>query len=378
MIKKIRQTLARHATNYGGWRTNRKIVVIESDDWGSSCMPSADTYQKLVQKGIRVDQCPYTSFDALASEQDLEDLFSVLTEFNDLNNAHPVITANVVMMNPDFGKIRNYEFEKYYGEPFTETLKRYPLHDRSFSLWMQGASEGLFYPQYHGREHLNIEGWMKSLKDSESIDRLIFEEEMYWSGSAEDKKGTISQRAAFDAEDLNELDDHREIIQDGLAKFEKLFGYKSESFIAPNFVYHPSLNKTLSENGVQYLQGMKYQKLPLTCNKKRKMLRRIHGRSNEFGQFNLIRNCVFEPSQYPENHDTIGHCLKGVGNAFLWKKPAIITAHRLNFIGYIAPKNRERNLKLFQELLKNLLKKWPDIEFMTSVQLGKLIKSSSE
>jgi len=378
MIEKLRQTLSRNATNYRGLRTNRKIVVIESDDWGSSCMPSADTYQKLVQKGIRVDQCPYASFDALACEQDLEDLFSVLTGFRDRNNAHPVITANAVMMNPDYDKIRDCGFQTYYGEPFTETLKKYPMHNRSFSIWLDGLTEGIFYPQFHGREHLNIDSWMKSLKLNESVDRIIFDENMYWPGSAEEVKGGISQRAAFDAENLEELDEHREIIRHGLEQFEKHFGYKSESFIAPNFVYHPDLNKTLFENGVQYIQGMKYQKLPIAGKNKREMLRRIHGRKNELGQFNLIRNCVFEPSQYPESHDTIGHCLRGVENAFFWKKPAVITAHRLNFIGYIDPGNRERNLKLLRELLKTLLNQWPDIEFMTSVELGKLIQSSSE
>jgi len=374
----LRRTLATHATNYRGWRTNRKIVVIESDDWGSSCMPSADTFQRLIRKGIRVDQCPYASFDALAGEQDLEDLFSVLTEFRDRNKAHPVITANTIMMNPDYEKIHDSGFQNYHAELFTKTLKRYPLHDRSFSLWRQGVSEGLFFPQFHGREHLNIKSWMKLLKRSESTYRTIFEEEMFWPGSAEAEGNGVILRAAFDAKDLEELEHHREIIHDGLRQFENLFGYKSESFIAPNFVYHPSLNKTLCENGVQYLQGMKYQKMPLAGNGNREMLRRYHGRKNEWDQVSLIRNCVFEPSQHPAGHDMVSQCLKGIENAFFWKKPAVITAHRLNFIGYIDPGNRERNLKLFRRLMKNLLKKWPDAEFMTSSELGKLMKGSAE
>jgi hypothetical protein len=376
MFGRLRQSIARHATNYRGWRTDRKIVVIESDDWGSTCMPSADTFRKLVKRGIRVDQCPYTSYDALASEQDLEDLFSVLTEFRDSNKNHPSITANVVMMNPDYGRIRSSGFREYFGEPFTETLKKYPEHARSFSLWKQGESEGIFFPQFHGREHFHINSWMKSLTNGGSTNRAIFEEEMFWPGSAEEEKGGVSHRAAFDAEDLAEIDHHSVILRDGLKQFDDLFGYRSKSFIAPNFVYHPELNSTLAENGVQYLQGMKYQKLPVAGSGNRKMLRRFHGRKNEWGQFSLIRNCVFEPSQYTESHDTVSHCLKDIENAFLWKKPAVITAHRLNFIGYIVPENRDRNLKLFRELLKKMLQRWPDIEFMTSSELGSVIDES--
>jgi len=186
-------------------------------------MPSAETFRKLVDKGIRVDKCPYTSFDALASEQDLEDLFSVLTGFKDMNGAHPAITANTVMMNPDFGRIRNSGFREYIGEPFTEALKRYPDHARSFSLWMQGVSDGLFCPQFHGREHLHVKSWMNSLRRTDSINRAVFDEEMFWSGSAEEESGGVSIRAAFDAEDLKEIDDHVEIIREGLEQFEELF-----------------------------------------------------------------------------------------------------------------------------------------------------------
>jgi hypothetical protein len=373
-MEQLRGAISRHLNNWRGLRTDRKIVVIESDDWGSTCMPSAETFQKLVRKGLRVDQCPYTTFDSLACEQDLEDLFSVLAEFRDRNNTNPVITANTIMMNPDFKKIRDSGFQNYHAEPFTKTLNRYPMHSRSFTLWIEGVSEGLFFPQFHGREHLNISSWMKSLNRGESILRLIFEEEMFWPGSAEEEKGGVSLRAEFDTEDLNELDHHREMICDGLQQFENVFGYKSESFIAPNFVYHPSLNKTLRECGVQYLQGMKYQKLPLSGNQNREMLRRFHGCKNKWGQVNLVRNCSFEPSQHPENHDTVNQCMKEIENAFLWKKPATITAHRLNFIGYIDPANRERNLMQLRKLIKNILKKWPDIEFMTSVELGKLMR----
>ncbi len=376
MINKIRRSLARHATNYRGWRTNRKLVVIESDDWGSTCMPSGEIFNRLVKDGVRVDRCPYTSFDSLASEEDLEDLFSVLTEFRDKNGTHPVITANTVMMNPDFDKIRESGFSEYIGELFTNSLKKFPSHERSFNLWKQGMEEDLFFPQFHGREHLNVKAWMNALQNKDSIERSIFNDGMFWPGSAEEGKRRVSTRAAFDTDDLSDIDTHRDIINEGLEQFEELFAYRSKSFIAPNFIYHPNLSETLAENGVVFIQGMKYQKLPIAGNVKREMLRRYHGQTNEQGQLNLVRNCVFEPSQQPDTFDSVDDCLKSIGNAFAWKKPAVITAHRLNFIGYIDPKNRERNLKLFRELLGTMLKRWPDIEFMTSPQLGELIAES--
>ena len=65
--------------------------------------------------------------------------------------------------------------------------------------------------------------------------------------------------------------------------------------------------------------------------------------------------------------------MKEIDLAFFWKKPAIISSHRLNFIGSMQSKNRGNNLILLDELLKKILKKYPEVEFMTSDLLGDLI-----
>jgi hypothetical protein len=57
-------------------------------------------------------------------------------------------------------------------------------------------------------------------------------------------------------------------------------------------------------------------------------------------------------------------------------KPAVISSHRINFVGNIDVNNRDRNLKDLNQILKIALNKWPDIEFMTSVDLGELITNN--
>lgn len=354
---------------------NRRIVVIESDDWGSICMPSRKVYEELLKKGVEVDRCHYTRYDSLASIMDLESLFSVLSEFRDHQGSHPVVTANSVTANPDFEKIRKAEFREYHYEPFTETLKRYPesTHKDIFSSWKKGIDETLFFPQFHGREHIHIKAWLNQLNAADSLYRKVFDKKITYLGPLyRGESGSL--RAAFEADHKSELDFQGQIIREGLNMFEEIFGYRSESFIAPNFISHPELDRTLCEKGVRYIQGMKYRKLPFLGKSSRTMVRRIQGETNDLGQTNLVRNCVFEPSLHSENYDNIGMCLKDIKNAFLWKKPAVITAHRLNFIGHIFPENRDKNLAQFRELLSRMLKLWPDIEFMTSVELGRLMR----
>lgn len=259
MIRSLRRSHARHANNYKGWRTSREIIVIESDDWGSICMPSAEIKQILIRQNYRVDKCPYTSFDALAGEKDLNDLFSVLSDIKDGRGNHPVVTANAVMTNPDFKKIRDSDFNIYHYEMFTETLKRYPEHQNSFEIWKKGIAGHLFYPQFHGREHLNIKLWLDILQQRDSCYRDVFNNSVFYLGSHRKDGGSISIRAAYDTDKTEDLRVQAELVREGLELFENLFGYKSRSFIAPNFIYHPKLNRTLFDYGVQYIQGMKYQ-----------------------------------------------------------------------------------------------------------------------
>jgi hypothetical protein len=65
--------------------------------------------------------------------------------------------------------------------------------------------------------------------------------------------------------------------------------------------------------------------------------------------------------------------MKNIQNAFFWNSPAIIGTHRVNYIGSIVEKNRTVNLKFLSELLRAIVKRWPDVEFLSTSQLGSLI-----
>lgn len=373
----LRNIFSRVSINLKGINLNRKIILIQSDDWGSVRMPSKEIFNLLLSKGIPVNRCPYNRNDSLASEQDLDALFSTLIKYKDRNDNYPVITANTVVANPNFEKIKNSEFREYFYEPFTDTLSRYPKHQNSFQLWKQGMDEKIFYPQFHGREHVNVSLWLKLLQNNNQDFRIAFESQLWGLGPSVTKNGKINIQAAFDTLEKTELLFQKEIIKEGLLLFEGIFGFKSTSFIANNFIWDTSLNAVLSENGVKTIQGMKYQKLPLLDKTKRKMIRHYVGEVNNLGQVHLVRNCTFEPSQYP-NDDSVSSCLSDISNAFICKKPAIISAHRLNFIGHVNSKNRNQNLILLNDLLSTILKKWPDVEFMTSNRLGEIILNNKK
>jgi hypothetical protein len=128
------------------------------------------------------------------------------------------------------------------------------------------------------------------------------------------------------------------------------------------------------------MQGMKYQLLPKTNETvKRKKLRRKNGQimGGKTGLLQTVRNVQFEPSLLPEQQKdrAVRDCLNQIKTAFFWNKPAIISMHRINFCGTLHEKNRIDNLKRLDVLLKEITLRWPDVIFMDSVSLGKMIKN---
>lgn len=360
--------LKNHIINIPGWRTNRKIVVFESDDWGSIRIPSKNVQNQLRKNGIKVDNCAYMLNDNLESNEDLEAIFNLLSS----KKKSPIITANFLTANPDFEKIGNDKFEIYHHESIYETSKKYPLHDRVYEYWLKAIQEGYFQPQLHGREHLNVNRWMNDLVKGNRETKLAFDVEVFGVSAHVVKYKRGSYQAAFDLSDNHKYATHSQIIDDAVEEFKVLFGYSPITFIAPNYVWGQEEEKELARKGIKYLQAANTQRLPKIHEHKAKIKRNRLGNKNSFGQKYLVRNAYFEPFS-DLNKDWVNSCMKEIETAFLWKKPAVIQMHRVNFIGSLNPSNRERNLKLFSQLIDNIIKKWPEVEFKSSDQLAKLL-----
>lgn len=370
MINNLKRTIIRNLRNIPGWRTNRKIVVIESDDWGSIRMPSREVYDKLLKSGYPVNLNMFESYDSLASSEDLELLFDLLLSFKDEKGNHPVITANCVVANPDFTKIAADNFEKYHFELIQETFNKYPLHKNNLSIWKMAQMEGVFHPQFHAREHVNVSKFMKALRQEDEDVHFAFNHNM----AGNIKKGKVNSgnhyvEASYYENESDKLD-KLNIFLEGLDIFERTFGYKSESFIPTNYTWNRDFDKAIAIQGVRFIQGQRTMREPNFTKDIR--YHRFQGIKNKSGLINLVRNVSFEPTVMNLNNQ-VESTLLNMSAAFRMKKPAIISSHRINYVGFIDNKNRDNSLRLLKEIVTLALQKWPDIEFVTSDQLGNII-----
>jgi len=356
--------------NIPGWHTKRKIIVFESDDWGSIRIPSKETYNYLLKKGYHIEQTPYGK-DCLESNDDLTTLMDVLSSVKNKKDQYPIFTLNNIVANPDFEKIRQASFTDYYYEIFTETYKKYPHHNKSFDLLLEGMRKHLFRPQLHGREHLNIGRWMNSIKkrQSETID--LFNYNLYGLTAAYSSEDRRDFQRAFDYDKVADNKESCQILKEASIIFKNTWSFGSKSFIAPNFFWDLHIEKCLSDVGIMYLQGQRAQFLS-NFNGEYKAIYHYTGQKNKLGQTYLIRNCYFEPVFNPDK-DYVDACLKEIATAFFWNKPAIISTHRVNYIGSISSKNKDVGIIKLTKLLKKIIEQWQEVEFISSDELGDLI-----
>tara|TARA_B100000780_G_C21119725_1_gene453441 strand:- start:113 stop:1219 length:1107 start_codon:yes stop_codon:yes gene_type:complete len=355
-------------SNSIGWSTKEKLIIIESDDWGSHRIQTRESFQRMLNNGFSISNDPYCQFDALETNYDLDRLFNVLLKHKDSRGNSPVITALCIMANPDFNKIKDSNFNNYYYKPISEEIKDDSLRSSIVDIWKKGNEENLFKPQFHGREHLNVTRWMNDLKSNNQHTLMAFDEKCWGIYS---EKINYEYQAAFNIGHPTELRYLKSVINDGIRLFKKQLGFSPEFFVPTNGPFNTELEGQLYENGIKYILLNKFQKEPLGNNRYKYRFRYLGKQSNS-GLIYTTRNCAFEPSQKVTS-DPVGLCLSQVEKMFKLNKPAVISSHRLNFIGYHDQNNADQNLMYLDLLLHKIIQKWPDVQFITTSELGELI-----
>lgn len=337
-------------------------------------MPEPETFNSLQQSGIDLlsdEGVVYNTYDTLADSNDLSGLFEVLSSARDKNGCCAVMTPVSVVANPDFDRIRESGFNTYFFEPFTETLKKFKGCEDSFQLWQEGIRRKIFVPQFHGREHLNVKAWLRALNNGNRNARIAFNHGFWGMSTQTDPDIRLELQAAFDYINPVDVDYHKEVISTGLSLFNELFGYRASYFVPPNGPFSSKLETALIMNGIEYISMPKIYNEPVGFGRSKKRFSWM-GKTTGKGLKVIARNCFFEPAT--PGKDWVDSCLSEISTSFTWHNPAVISTHRVNYVGRLSGVNRDRGLTHLNILLRRIVQKWPETEFMTSHELGSLMK----
>lgn len=369
-LKLLKTNLFLNLKNILGWKTHRKIIVFDVDDYGNVRLHSKKAREELDKAGHKLI-VRFDAYDSLENRVDLEILFETLSSVTDIKGNHAKFTAFSVPCNINFEKIEEENFQSYQYELLPETYEKFSalnpsVYGGTWDLWIEGISKGLLVPQFHGREHLNLKVFEEKLKRKD-VEVLTLLRNRSYTGITNTGYPTIDWSAAFDFWEFSENTCFEPIIEDGLNAFEKVFGYRSVHFNSPGSNENKIIHKFLVKNGIKFIDTP-FIKKEHQGNSRYKNEINFTGKQNNLDMIFNVRNVVFEPTE-EKGIDWINYTLRQIEAAFRWNRPAIISSHRVNFCGNISEKNREAGINSLKRLLKEIMIKWPEVEFMSSVEL---------
>lgn len=359
--------------NVYGWKTKRKIIVFSIDDYGNVRLGSKLAFNNIKKNGIQ-ENSRFDRYDALETSDDLLMLFDVLTSVKDINGNFPVFTCYALPCNLDFEAILKSNFEEYCYESLPITFEKlsqlHPYYyDKTWSIWQEGVKVKLLSPEFHGREHVSIEEFKYQVKNNYKLIKLLFENRTFSFLPA--LTGYRSYTAAFSFNNISETANFEYIIKTGLQEFEKVYNKKATIFTPPAQQFPPHLLPNLQKYGIKAIDRPFYSKVHLGEGNFKRTLSatRYNAKSNIF---NIVRNVVFEPSD-DNPYNSVSHAMTQIAKAFQCNRVANISSHRINFCGLISEKNRKAGLENLQLLLNEIIKKWPDVEFISASDLIDII-----
>ena len=375
----MKQALLDNLKNMHGWKSARKILVISVDDYGNVRLDSKKARNSMDKAGLKVLN-RFDAYDTLESRRDLEMLYEVLDSVRDSKDRAAVFTPFAMPSNINFEAMAEQDYQSYIPENLPETYRKLEnlqpdAYRGTWDLWQEGIKKGLMVPQFHGREHLNLKSFEAKLaaRDTELLTAL-----KYRSNTSISNSGfpNISYTAAYEFEELEENQTLKYVLQDGLDRFEKVYGYKSIHFNPPGGREHPIVHKFLKDKGVRFLDTQ-FIKREHQGGGHYKRILNWTGKVNKDEMIYQVRNVVFEPNDH-RGFDWVDYSFRQIATAFKWNKPAIISSHRVNFCGEVDPRNRQKGLNALKALLDRVVKHYPDVEFMSSVELGEVIFTDSK
>jgi hypothetical protein len=125
------------------------------------------------------------------------------------------------------------------------------------------GKKGLFHPQFHGREHLNVHFWMKALQAGDKNVRKLFEYQSAGPSLIYKPRYKSNYMAVYDFESDNELKELVQISSEGIDLFKGIFEYQPTLFTASSLLHNNAIEPGLKEKGIQFIDRAKLTFEPL-------------------------------------------------------------------------------------------------------------------
>jgi hypothetical protein len=356
MITRLRNALwrAKKSSTHPALRFDRPLVLFQSDDWGRAGVRDREGWEELRTAGLNLGENPY-DFYSLETVEDLHALGEVLRRHRDSTGRRPSLVMNFIMANVDFDRCFDPGQKRITLRPLTEGLPGAWHRPQLLETYRQGIRERLFYPALHGLTHFCERAVVRELdaggERSQLVQKLWRAQTPYihwrmpWIGYEYWDPEMRTARRFLSG------DDQRAAINHAAGIFRDLFTSGPFSACAPGYRANADSRTSWFENGVRVAQNGPGGR------------RRPYLDGN--GMLFTFRTVEMEPAT--ERCD-LERLVSQVEECFAGGWPAVISVHAINFHSTIQD-FRTPTLKLMDEFLTVLEKKWPHLLYVHDADL---------
>ncbi|MGH9510686.1 MAG: hypothetical protein ACRD2U_00975 [Terriglobales bacterium] len=331
-----------------GFRIERPLVLLQSDDWGRVGVRDQEGYELLRAAGIRLGEHPY-DFYTLETADDVNALHHLLKRHRDSTGRSACLGMNFVMANLDFQKIFKDGFSKMHLLPLGDGLPGNWKRPGLFESYRSGIKDGCFFPGLHGLTHFCRIAVERALMRDDQPSRLM---RTLWSAETP----YIHWRMPWVGYEYHNPEKPQrgflpsglqiKFIQEAADLFAKFFAVRASSACAPGYRGNDHTRSAWHEQGIRVVQNGRGSPLP--------------PHMDEFEMLNLHRTIDFEPSQKDLPVEKYVQLAEG---CFARGIPAIISVHAINFHSSLKD-FRSTSLTELDELLTALERKFPNLLYV--------------
>ncbi len=335
-------------------RFDRPLVLFQSDDWGRAGVRDREGWEELRAAGLNLGEKPYDYY-SLETAEDLHALGEVLSKHRDSTGRRPSMVMNFIMANVDFDRCFEPGRKQIPLRPLNEGLPGTWHRPLLLEAYRQGIRERLFYPALHGLTHFCERAVARELEAGGERAQLVgklwraqtpyIHWRMPWIGYEYwDPEMRPARR-------FLSVDDQRVAIKRAAGIFRDLFTSGPFSACAPGYRANAHSRTAWFENGMRVAQnGPGERRRPYL---------------DENGMLFTFRTVEMEPAV--ERCD-VEKLVTQVEECFAGGLPAVISVHAINFHSTIQD-FRTPTLRLLDECLTALEKKWPDLLYVHDADL---------
>ncbi len=346
------------------WST-RKVLVVESDDWGiCSWAPDPETFEEVRKLDVVQEYWQKLAGwvgGTLESPADMERLFGFLERYRGRDGRSPNFVACYVVANPDYDRILASDLQEYHDIFLDEGVPSRWERGDLLAKAKEGMKRGVWLPEFHARlHHAQPHKWLQAVRDGSPQAAAIFQYQMF---QCEERRPEY--------EDMSPQQ-QAEWIVPAIRRMDKLFGRLPKCGVNSDAM--PETEQIWAGEGLHVRMCRGNLPNNRSAASHHETLMGAYQRP-DLDMTYLSRNCFLEPLGSGDLDHPSGAIAAAEAAVNDWSRgvPAVCSSHRKNYLSMIDGET-QNGYDQAEWFFDKLTSGHPDLYFLTSWEVAQMYR----